>query len=149
MKRSKLMMSLLLGLLVCGAGRLCGQTTVVGDWQTTVGAVVHVFPCRDAMCFKIARLAPTRVDPKDGKNKDSVLRSRELCGLTIGSGFRADGPGHFASGEVYDPDSGHSYQGTMTLKDGKLEMRGYVGISLFGITQTWNRVPERSYAGCR
>lgn len=28
----------------------------------------------------------------------------------------------------------------MKLKNGKLDIRGYVGISLFGKTATWNRV---------
>jgi uncharacterized protein (DUF2147 family) len=141
--------SLMLLLCLSGMGTVRGQATLEGDWQTTIGAIVHVYPCGDAMCFKIARFATTRVDPKDFKNKDAALRQRDLCGLTIGSGFRADGPKHFSGGELYDPDSGRTYKGAITLNDAKLELRGYVGIPMFGETQTWSRVPERAYAACR
>ena len=43
-------------------------------------------------------------------------------------------------GTVYDPKSGKTYSGKMTLvSPNKLDMRGFVGISLFGRTTTWTR----------
>lgn len=49
----------------------------------------------------------------------------------------------YEEGTVYDPKSGKTYSGkiTQTSKD-KLEMRGYVGISLFGRSSYWTRVKE-------
>src|SRR5207237_1057156 len=64
----------------------------------------------------------------------SVVRSRR-CG--------ARRPGEpSGEGEILDPDEGRVYRCTVTLIDGgaKLEVRGYVGISLFGRTQLWLRV---------
>jgi uncharacterized protein (DUF2147 family) len=49
----------------------------------------------------------------------------------------------FAGGEILDPDSGWVYRCKFHLEDGgqKLLVRGYLGFSLFGRTQTWMRVP--------
>ena len=105
MRLDQLGVRLVLLLFACSAGSLQAQNTVLGDWQTSVGAIVHLAPCGDAVCFKIARFAVSRLHPKDGKNKDSALRGRDLCGLTIGTGFRADGQNHYAGGEIYDPDT--------------------------------------------
>ncbi|WP_437635378.1 DUF2147 domain-containing protein [Sorangium sp. So ce854] len=43
-------------------------------------------------------------------------------------------------GTILDPDSGDTYRCTSKIVDGNtLDVRGYVGISLFGRTQQWKR----------
>ena len=75
----------------------------------------------------------------DVNNPDPSLRSRRLLGLTILSGFRFDGS-RWTGGSVYDPNSGNTYRGTITLVDhDTLALRGYIGIPLFGRTETWRR----------
>ena len=47
----------------------------------------------------------------------------------------------WAGGMIYDPNSGNTYKGTMRLVDrNTLKLRGYIGISLFGRSDTWTRV---------
>lgn len=76
----------------------------------------------------------------DDLNPDPALRSRPLRGLIIMSGFRYDSDGRWVGGRVYDPNSGNTYKGTIRQVDANtLELRGYVGISLFGRTETWKR----------
>lgn len=76
----------------------------------------------------------------DALNPDPALRSRPLRGLIIMSGFRYDADGRWVGGRVYDPNSGNTYKGIISLVDANtLELRGYVGISLFGRTETWKR----------
>lgn len=48
--------------------------------------------------------------------------------------------GIWEDGKVYDPYSGKTYSSTMKLKTGKLHIRGYIGISLIGRTNTWVRI---------
>ena len=44
-------------------------------------------------------------------------------------------------GTIYDPRDGKTYKCRMTLKkDGTLEVRGYLGLALFGKTVVWTRI---------
>ena len=68
------------------------------------------------------------------------LKDQPIVGMKILRGARRPGEPS-GEGEVLDPDEGRVYRCTVTLTDGgtKLEVRGYVGISLFGRTQVWLR----------
>ena len=77
---------------------------------------------------------------KDELNPDPELRDRLLLGLTIMDGFTFAGDGKWKSGRIYDPNSGKTYKCKLTLVDANtLELRGYIGISLLGRTETWSR----------
>jgi uncharacterized protein (DUF2147 family) len=67
------------------------------------------------------------------------LKNRPVVGLRIASGLKADGEGW--SGEILDPDDGKLYRCTLRLVEGgrRLEVRGYVGLPIFGRTQVWLR----------
>lgn len=47
--------------------------------------------------------------------------------------------GKWKEGHVYDPKNGKLYNAVLTLKSNQLEIRGYVGISLFGRSTVWTR----------
>ena len=77
---------------------------------------------------------------KDNLNPDPALRDRLLLGLTIMDGFTYAGGGKWKSGRIYDPNSGKTYKCKLTLVDkNTLELRGYIGFSLLGRTETWTR----------
>ena len=81
-----------------------------------------------------------RPSDKDELNPDPALRDRDLLGLTIMQGFMAAGGGTWKNGKIYDPNSGKTYKCNLTLVDeNTLELRGYIGISLLGRTETWTR----------
>ena len=49
--------------------------------------------------------------------------------------------GEWSGGNIYNPSDGKEYKAYMKLKDkNTLSVRGYVGISLLGKTDTWTRV---------
>lgn len=52
--------------------------------------------------------------------------------------------GQYVGGEILDPDTGHIYDCTLRLTHGgqDLRLRGYLGISLLGSSQTWRRVVD-------
>jgi uncharacterized protein (DUF2147 family) len=68
-------------------------------------------------------------------------KGKPIIGMTILTGLRADGDDEFAGGEIVDPENGKTYSSKLTLdEDGrKLEMRGFIGVSLIGRSQTWVR----------
>ncbi len=118
-----------------------------GDWETPAHSVVHVEPCGNDVCLRVVRLPPDAPTTRDAQNPDTGLRGRPLCGLVIGTGFHADTPGRLSGGQLYDPKSGRTYQGTIAVDGNALKLRGYIGISLFGRSETWKRVS--AVIGCR
>ena len=77
---------------------------------------------------------------KDVNNPDARLRNRELVGTVILKDFVFKG-GSWESGTIYDPHSGKTYDCILKVKDNnqKLDIRGYVGMAMFGRTSTWSR----------
>lgn len=77
----------------------------------------------------------------DENNPDPNLRGRSMIGATFLSGFtQADSS--WQHGSVYSADNGRTYRGKLWLEDNGqvLKMRGYVGLSLFGRTASFQRL---------
>jgi uncharacterized protein (DUF2147 family) len=61
--------------------------------------------------------------------------------MVILRNFRPDG-NVWVGGTVVDPENGKEYKGKVwSIGTGKLSMRGFIGFSLLGRTQTWTRLP--------
>ena len=65
--------------------------------------------------------------------------NKPILGLDILTGLKYDGDNNFINAKVLDPLSGKLYSGKAKLSpNGKrLTLRGYVGISALGRSQTW------------
>ena len=112
--------------------------TLTGDWTTPDHSVVKVYPCGSNMLC--ARLVQTTDHTAvDDKNPDVSLRKRPLCGIELGRDFTLVGGNHAKNGKLYDPDSGKTYNAEMAVEGDSLKVRGYVGISMFGRTEVWQR----------
>jgi uncharacterized protein (DUF2147 family) len=75
----------------------------------------------------------------DELNSDPKLRSRPRLGLPVLMDFVKDGDNKYTDGTIYDPLNGKTYSCKITYKGKELDIRGYIGISLFGRTTTWTR----------
>ena len=117
------------------------QSGVLGYWKEPHGSVVHVEACGKDLCATLVEISPSAPGRVDGKNPDSKLRQRSLCGLRIGTSFHLTSPTKAEDGNLYDPESGNTYHGTMTAHENQMDLRGYIGISIFGRTQRWDRTP--------
>ena len=123
------------------------KTDVEGRWLTEKGdGWIAIQIVGDSLEGSVAG-SP---DPKqreerefDDRNPDPNLRARRLDGLTIMKGFEYDSDGRWSGGTVYDPNSGKTYKCTVTQVDADtLKIRGFIGISLFGRSETWTRDDE-------
>jgi uncharacterized protein (DUF2147 family) len=67
-------------------------------------------------------------------------KNQPILGMTIITGMRRHG-NHWDGGEILDPQSGSTYRCSLRLEDDgtKMIVRGYIGLSLFGRSQTWLR----------
>lgn len=131
--------------LISFAGLAQNKDAIIGKWINATGEAHVDITKRGQKYFgKIVWLK----DPKDEKgnvktdlkNPEASLRSKPILGLEILRNFIFE-DGKWTNGKIYDPKSGKTYKCNMTMK-GKdvLNMRGYVGISLIGRSETWKRV---------
>lgn len=117
----------------------------LGTWTNEEGkAKFEIYKCGDKLCGKIVTLKEPLLNGKpkmDINNPDKNLQSRPLTGMEFMKGFVYDGNNKWDEGTIYDPESGKTYSCfmKMTGKD-KMEVKGYIGISLIGRSQDWTRV---------
>jgi uncharacterized protein (DUF2147 family) len=133
---------------LAGCAALRAQAaSVLGEWQEPTGAVLRVDHCGNQVCIWIVALSRHADAPTDIHNPDAGLRGRALCGLEIGSGFALRDAAHATDGTLYDPKTGKTYHGMLTVDGDRLDLRGYIGVPLFGRSQTWMR-PGAPVKGC-
>ena len=120
--------------------------SAVGNWLTIDDktgkpkSVVKITQVGDELRGSIVKLMdPTKqnavCDECKGANKGKPIK-----GMIIMWGLKPAGSG-WAGGRILDPSNGKIYKAKMNLADGgkKLNVRGFIGFSLLGRTQTWNR----------
>jgi uncharacterized protein (DUF2147 family) len=118
---------------------------IVGIWKDGKGkGHVQIYKQNGKYYGKIIWLQKPKDEsgkPKvDKNNPNASLRNKPLLGLTMLKNFQYD-DGEWSGGHIYNPSDGKEYKAYMKLKDkNTLSVRGYVGISLLGKTDTWVRV---------
>ncbi|GIZ52910.1 DUF2147 domain-containing protein [Noviherbaspirillum aridicola] len=140
--------------LFCAAALLLAaaahaQTTAVGVWKTIDDetgkpkSLVRISESNGELRGKIERLFRDASEDQNPKcvSCEGALKDQPILGMTIITGMKKDGEG-YGGGQILDPASGKVYKSKMSLSDGgkKLDVRGYVGVPMFGRTQTWVRV---------
>jgi uncharacterized protein (DUF2147 family) len=137
--------TVLLGLLPAFAAR--AQQSPIGLWETI--SDVDGRPKGHIRIREVqGELRGTVEEIVDPKKRDDVCdqcsderHNLRVLGLTILTGMRPDGDG-YAGGSILDPDNGKVYSCKLAVVDGgkHLAVRGFIGFSLLGRTQTWNRL---------
>jgi len=76
----------------------------------------------------------------EGADKD-----QPVLGLTLIKGMKRKGV-KYEDGTIMDPRDGNVYRALMEVSpdNKRLEVRGYLGVALFGRSQTWNRLPDNA-----
>ena len=122
---------LMILLALTGAASAQGLSSPVGLWRTVddktgrENGAVRVSESNGALsCTKC----------------DDDRKGKPLVGLDIMRGLKRDGDA-WDGGTILDPETGGIYKSNLHLTDGgqKLVVRGYIGVSLLGRSQTWIR----------
>lgn len=133
-------------LFVAVAGIFSTSAQVTGKWKTIDDetgepkSIVEIYEQNGKIYGKVVEiLNPAKKNAKCTKCKGAD-KDKPIVGLVIIKGLVKDGD-EWTDGDILDPNKGKLYSCTIEL-DGKdkLEVRGYMGISLLGRTQTWHRV---------
>ena len=141
------MQFLIVGVLCFWSAIAQADENVVGIWLIEAGDGLVEISVNGNQLQGTVLGAPAGVDwdPEalDVNNPDESLRSRKLVGMVLMGEHKFDGK-YWAGGWIYDPGNGKTYKSRVRLK-GKdtLEVRGYIGNPLFGLTQKWRRYKKQ------
>ena len=132
--------------MVAFMGILSSSAQVTGKWKTfddetgEAKSIVHVYEEDGKLYGKVVEILNPAKKDKKCQNCKGADKDKPILGLVIIKGLKKDGES-YTDGDILDPNKGKLYSCTIKL-DGKdtLNVRGYLGLSLLGRTQTWVRV---------
>jgi uncharacterized protein (DUF2147 family) len=153
-----LIKALLLGSIVATSGiahaaspDLSGLWRNVDDRTGFSKGIVRITPEKDGSYSGTIIKSIPRPDytPKETcQNCPAPYTNKPIIGLKILTGLKKDpdSEGKFKDAKILDPLSGHIYSAKARLSsDGRrLTMRGYVGVSMLGRSQSWFRESDET-----
>jgi uncharacterized protein (DUF2147 family) len=123
------------------------DATPVGVWKTIDDktgqpkSIVEIFELKGELAGKVSQVLQSDQGPNPiCKECDGDRKDKPVVGMTIMWGMKKDGD-EWSGGKILDPKNGKTYGCKMHLTDNgqKLEVRGFVGFSLLGRSQVWER----------
>ncbi len=119
-----------------------GTWTTIDDKTKKPKSVVEIFEARDGtLSGRVVEILHSDRGPNPVCDKCSgELKNKPVKGMVILWGVRRKG-NVWEGGQILDPASGKVYSVKLTPVEGgrKLDVRGFMGFSLLGRTQTWMR----------
>jgi len=127
-------------------GSLVFGQSPVGTWKTIDDetgkekSYVEIYEKDGKLYGKVAKILTKGKEDAKCDKCSGALKNKPIQGMVILYDLKKSG-NEWTGGKILDPNSGKEYKATVKLngKD-KLDVRGYVGISLVGRTQTWVKV---------
>jgi uncharacterized protein (DUF2147 family) len=118
----------------------------LGLWSTpNRDGVVQIGHCGGPeLCGVIVgvTVAPGSAPPRD-------VAGVPQCHLVLLSRLKPDEDGRWR-GQVRNPEDGHVYSAEVWVgPDGNMRLRGFVGLDVFGVTQTWRKFLGSVQPDCR
>ncbi|MCF7223205.1 DUF2147 domain-containing protein [Marilutibacter chinensis] len=124
------------------SGSPVGSWTTIDDKTGRPKSIVEIYEATDGtLAGRVSEVLQSDRGPNPVCDKCSGDRKdKPVKGMVILWGLRRDGD-VWEDGQILDPATGKVYSAkiTPTADGSKLEVRGFVGFSLLGRTQTWVR----------
>jgi len=118
-----------------------GSWTTIDDATGKPKSVVELSEQNGELTGKVVEVLQSDQGPHPiCKECDGERKNQPVEGMTIIWGMKKDGD-TWEGGKILDPKNGKIYSCKIHLTDGgqKLEMRGFMGFSLLGRSQVWER----------
>ena len=125
--------------LVAAQSNLEGNWTTIDDKTGEKRAVLHFFIKDDTLSATIEKIYPQPGDTGICSVCPGIFKDKPMQGLEVVWGLKEDGSGVWDGGQILDAKMGKIYQVKINMKDDKLYVRGYIGLSILGRTQIWER----------
>ncbi|NEI04184.1 DUF2147 domain-containing protein [Rhizobium leguminosarum] len=122
------------------------NTSPVGLWRNVDDvsgkprALIRITESNGALQGRIEKVFLAANESPTCAKCEGALKNAPVVGLVILSGLKKDGD-EYTGGQILDPDNGKVYSSKIYLANGgkKLNVRGFVGVSLLGRSQVWER----------
>ncbi|HVK54627.1 MAG TPA: DUF2147 domain-containing protein [Burkholderiales bacterium] len=134
--------------LSVGALAFASESSPVGAWKTIddksgkVKSIVQITETNGELQGVVTKVfsPPAESENPVCEKCEGERKDKPVIGMTIMSGLRKTGE-EYTGGQILDPAEGKIYKCKVKVaEDGKtLQMRGFIGFSLLGRTQTWVR----------
>lgn len=136
----KLLVTFVLSLFsVMSFAQIEGKWKTIDDETKQAKSIVEIYKKSDGKYYgKVSQLLIKPADPNCTSCKDD-RKGKPILGLEIIRGLSKDGD-EFTGGTITDPKTGKTYKCTITKSGDKLNVRGYMGVSILGRTQVWQKV---------
>lgn len=129
----------LLPCAIAASGSPVGQWTTIDDKTGAKRAIVNISESGGVLNGVIVKVYPQAGDTGICQKCPGSFKDKKIQGIRFLWGLKSEGNNEWSGGSILDPKSGKIYKAKMTLDGNKLHVRGYVGVSLLGRTQTWVR----------
>jgi uncharacterized protein (DUF2147 family) len=118
-----------------------GTWTTIDDETGQPKSIIEISEQDGELTGKVVEVLQSDQGPNPVcRECEGERHDQPVVGMTILWGLRKDGD-EWSGGQILDPHNGKTYKCKMHLVEGgsQLEVRGFIGFSLLGRTQTWLR----------
>lgn len=141
------MKEMMLTLILAVAVSLTGfSQDVFGKWKTIddetgeAKSIVEVYQQNGKVYGKVIEILNPAKKNSTCDNCEGENKGKPIQGLVILRDLKKDG-NEYSGGTILDPTKGKVYKALIALEEpNKLKVRGYIGFSLIGRSQYWERV---------
>jgi len=138
-----------LALLAFTSVSLAADFSPVGTWKTIddktnkTRSIIKIWKTANGTFNgRIIKVYKQPGDKKTCVKCPGRFKNKKIAGLTIMWGLKQESKSKWGGGRILDPKTGDIYRCYIKLQPNnkRLKIRGYIGISMLGRTQTWIRV---------
>ncbi len=117
-------------------GQWAGESSILDIGVVGESLHARVIALKDPLYLVDEEFGPVGAARRDDLNPEESLQNRPILGLDLLVEYRFE-KGKW-QGKMYDPGSGNTYSSTIRVDGkGQLQMRGYIGLPMFGRSVTF------------
>lgn len=113
-----------------------GKWKTIDDETGKPKSIVEIFKKSDGKYYGRVIQLLMKPEHETCVNCTDDRKNKPIIGLEIIRGLKKEGE-EFTGGTITDPKNGKTYKCTITKEEDKLNVRGYIGFSFIGRSQSW------------